>query len=133
MRSLFIRWVINALALYVAVNVVPGIHFTKGPGALLIVAAVFGIVNSALRPVLTVLTWPLVVLTLGLFTFVINALLLLVTAWLSSQFDLGLAVDGFGAAFVGGLLIGIVSVVLSIFVGESKVQVRRVDHTDSSE
>jgi putative membrane protein len=126
-RTLFIRWVINALALYVAVSVIPGIHFSKGPGALLIVAAIFGIVNSALRPVLTVLTCPLVVLTLGLFTFVINALLLLVTAWLSRQFDLGLSVDGFGAAFVGGLLIGIVSVLLSIFVGESRVQVRRID------
>lgn len=131
MRSLFLRWVINALALYVAVNVIPGIHFTKGPGALLIVAAIFGIVNSALRPILTVLTCPLVVLTLGLFTFVINAMLLLLTAWLSSQFDLGLVVDGFGSAFVGGLLIGIVSVMLSIFVGESRVQVRRVDSDQS--
>ena len=127
MRTLFVRWVINALALYVAVNVIPGIHFTKSAGQLLIVAAIFGIVNSALRPILTVLTCPLVVLTLGLFTFVINALLLLVTAWLSSQFDLGLSVDGFGAAFVGGLLIGIVSVLLSIFVGESRVHVRRID------
>jgi putative membrane protein len=127
MRTLFVRWIINALALYVAVNVIPGIHFTRSAGQLLIVAAIFGIVNSALRPILTVLTCPLVVLTLGLFTFVINALLLLVTAWLSSQFDLGLVVDGFGAAFVGGLLIGIVSVLLSIFVGESRVQMRRID------
>lgn len=133
MRSLFIRWVINALALYVAVNVVPGIHFTQGAGALLVVAAIFGIVNSALRPILTVLTCPLVVLTLGLFTFVINAFLLMFTAWLSKQFDLGLVVDGFGAAFVGGLLIGFVSVILSIFVGESRIQVRRVDRTDGSE
>src|SRR5262245_38265730 len=127
MRSLFIRWVINSLALYVAVSLIPGIHFTKGPGALLIVAAIFGIVNSALRPILTVLTCPLVVLTLGLFTFVINALLLLFTAWLSGQFDLGLVVEGFGPAFVGGLLIGFVSVILSIFVGESRIQVHRVD------
>jgi putative membrane protein len=127
MRTLFVRWIINALALYVAVNVIPGIHFTRSAGQLLIVAAIFGIVNSALRPILTVLTCPLVVLTLGLFTFVINALLLLLTAWLSSQFDLGLVVDGFGAAFVGGLLIGIVSVLLSIFVGESRVHIRRMD------
>jgi len=127
MRTLFVRWIINALALYVAVNVIPGIHFTRSAGQLLIVAAIFGIVNSALRPILTVLTCPLVVLTLGFFTFVINALLLLVTAWLSSQFGLGLVVDGFGAAFLGGLLIGIVSVLLSIFVGESRVQVRRID------
>jgi putative membrane protein len=126
MRSLFIRWVINALALYAAFNIVPGIHFEKGPVALLVVAAMFGIVNSALRPILTVLTCPLVVLTLGLFTFVINALLLMITAWLSEQFDLGLYVDGFGSAFLGGLLIGIVSLVLSLMVGERKVVVRRV-------
>lgn len=127
MRSLFVRWVINALALYVAVNIIPGIHFDKGGVELLVVAALFGIVNSALRPILTVLTCPLVVLTLGLFTFVINALLLLLTAWLSKQFDLGLHIDGFGAAFVGGLLIGIVSLVLSLMVGESRVKVSRID------
>ena len=126
MRSLLVRWVINALALYAAFNIIPGIHFEKGPVALLIVAALFGIVNSALRPILTVLTCPLVVLTLGLFTFVINALLLLITAWLSNQFDLGFHVDSFGAAFVGGLLIGIVSLVLSLMVGQSRVQVRQV-------
>jgi putative membrane protein len=126
MRSLFIRWVINALAIYVAFNVIPGIHFERGPVALLIVAALFGIVNSALRPLLTLLTCPLVVLTLGLFTFVINALLLLITAWLSRQFDLGLHVDGFGAAFLGGLLIGVVSLVLSLLVGEGRVTVHRV-------
>ena len=131
MRTLLVRWIINALALYLAVNVIPGIHFTGSAGELLIVAAIFGIVNSALRPILTVLTCPLVVLTLGLFTFVINALLLLLTAWLSSQFSLGLVVDGFGAAFVGGLLIGIVSVLLSIFVGESRVQVCRIDSDQS--
>ena len=130
MRSLFVRWVINALALYVAFNVIPGIHFDKGPVALLIVAAMFGVVNSALRPILTVLTCPLVVLTLGLFTFVINALLLLITAWLSRQFDLGFHVDSFGSAFVGGLLIGIVSLVLSLLVGERKVVVRRIDHPE---
>ncbi len=127
MRSLFVRWIINALALYAAFNIIPGIHFEKGPVALLVVAALFGMVNSALRPLLTVLTCPLVVLTLGLFTFVINAMLLLITAWLSAQLDLGLFVDGFGAAFVGGLLIGIVSLVLSLLVGERKMVVRRVE------
>ena len=126
MRGLFVRWVINALALYVAVSIIPGISFDKGPVALLIVAAIFGIVNSALRPILTVLTCPLVVLTLGLFTFVINALLLLFTGWLSSQFDLGLHIDGFGSAFVGGLLIGIVSLVLSLMVGERRIVVQKI-------
>lgn len=125
MRPLFVRWVINSLALYVAVSILPGIQFTRGPAALLLVAAMFGIVNSALRPLLTILTCPLLILTLGFFTFVINALLLLLTAWLSSQFGLGLQVDGFGAAFWGGLVIGIVSIVLSLLVGETRVKVVR--------
>ena len=125
MRNLFIRWLINSLALYVAVSVMPGIHFDRGPVALLIVAAIFGIVNSGLRPLLTLLTCPLVILTLGLFTFVINAMLLLVTAWFSDQFGLGLTVDGFGAAFWAGLVIGLVSFTLSIMVGETRVQVQR--------
>ena len=121
MRSLFIRWLINTLALYVAVRVVDGLHYDKGPVGLLIVAAIFGLVNSTLRPILTVLTCPLVLLTLGLFTLVINAVLLMITAWLSAQFDLGFRVDGFWPAFWAGLLIGLVSVFLSLAVGEKEV------------
>ena len=120
MRSLFIRWLINTLALYVAVQVVNGLHYDKGPVGLLIVAAIFGLVNSTLRPILTVLTCPLVLVTLGLFTLVINAVLLMITAWLSSQFDLGFRVDGFWPAFWAGLLIGLVSVFLSLAVGEKE-------------
>jgi len=122
MRSLFIRWLINTLALYVAVQVVDGLHYDKGPVGLLIVAAIFGLVNSTLRPILTVLTCPLVLLTLGLFTLVINAVLLMITAWLSAQFDLGFRVDGFWPAFWAGLLIGLVSVFLSLAVGEKEVR-----------
>ncbi len=73
---------------------------------LLLVAAVFGIVNSLLRPLLTVLTCPLIVLTLGIFTLVINALMLLVTGWLSTRWDLGFTVSGFWPAFWGGLVVG---------------------------
>ena len=72
-------------------------------------AAVFGLVNSLLRPLLTVLTCPLIVLTLGLFTLVINAVMLLVTGWLSDRWDLGFAVAGFWPAFWGGLVVGLVS------------------------
>jgi len=125
MRSLFIRWLINTLALYVAVQVVNGLHYDKGPVGLLIVAAIFGLVNSTLRPILTVLTCPLVLLTLGLFTLVINAVLLMITAWLSAQFDLGFRVDGFWSAFWAGLLIGLVSVFLSLAVGEKEAVSRK--------
>jgi putative membrane protein len=112
-RSLLLHWILNAAALWAAAALIPGLDFTGGLGSLLLVAAVFGIVNSTLRPLLTILTCPLIVLTLGLFTLVINALMLLVTGWLSESWGLGFAVSGFWAAFFGGLVVGLVSLVLS--------------------
>ena len=96
---------------------VPGLDFTGGPGRLLLVAAVFGIINSTLRPLLTILTCPLIVVTLGLFTLVINALMVLATGRLSESWNLGFTVSGFWAAFFGGLVVGLVSVVLSLGTG----------------
>lgn len=125
MRSLLIRWLINTLAIYVAVQIVPGVQYTGGPIGLIVVALLFGLVNATLRPLLTFLTCPLVLLTLGFFLFVINGMMLMFTAWLSTQFDIGFAVDGFGSAIWAGLLISIVSVLLSIMVGEKEVRVVR--------
>ena len=125
MRSLFVRWLINTLALYVAVQVVPGVDYDRGPVGLLLVAILFGLVNAFLRPLLTLLTCPLVLVTLGLFLFVNNAVLLLLTGWLSSQFDLGFRVAGFWPAFWAGLLISLVSLFLSLMVGEREVKVIR--------
>jgi putative membrane protein len=122
-RSLFLHWVLNAAALWVAAALVPGLEFTGGPGRLLLVAAVFGIVNSTVRPLLTVLTCPLIVVTLGLFTLVINALMLLVTGWLSESWNLGFTVGGFWPAFFGGLVVGLVSMVLSVGLAPKKVVV----------
>lgn len=114
MRSLLLHWICDAVALWVAAAIVPGLGFSGGLVRLLLVAAVFGIVNSVLRPLLTILTCPLIVLTLGLFTLVINALMLLLTGWLSVRWDLGFTVSGFWAAFWGGLVVGLVSLVLSM-------------------
>ena len=113
-RSLLLHWVLNAAALWVAAALIPGLDFNGGPGKLLLVAAVFGIVNSTLRPLLTILTCPLIVLTLGLFTLVLNALMLMITGWLSESWNLGFSVSGFWAAFFGGLVVGLVSMVLSL-------------------
>jgi putative membrane protein len=115
-RSLILHWIFNAAALWVAAAIVPGLEFTGGLGDLLLVAAVFGLVNSILRPLLTVLTCPLIVLTLGLFTLVINALMVLVTGWLSDSWNLGFMVSGFWAAFWGGLVVGLVSMMLSLLL-----------------
>ncbi len=125
MRSLFVRWLINTLALYVAVQVVPGVDYEGGPLGLLLVAAIFGLVNAVLRPVLTLLTCPLVLVSLGLFVFVINALLLLFTSRLSTPLGLGFHVTGFWSAFWAGLLISLVSLFLSIVVGEKEIRVQR--------
>ena len=126
MRSLLLHWVLNAAALWVAAALIPGLDFSGGPGRLLLVAAVFGIVNSTLRPLLTVLTCPLIVLTLGLFTLVINALMLLFTGWLSESWNLGFSVSGFWSAFFGGLVVGLVSVILSLALApkESRIASR---------
>src|SRR5215207_6113520 len=114
MRSVLLHWLLNAAALWIAAYLLPGLEFRGGLTDLLLVAAVFGIVNSLLRPILTVLTCPLIVLTLGLFTLVINALMLMVTGWLSARWDLGFTVSGFWAAFLGGLGVGIVSLLLTV-------------------
>jgi putative membrane protein len=116
MRSLLLHWVLDAVALWVAAYLLPGLDFNGSIVRLLLVAAVFGLVNSILRPLLTVLTCPLIVVTLGLFTLVINAVMLLVTGWVSARWDLGFTVSGFWAAFWGGLVVGLVSLALSVIV-----------------
>jgi putative membrane protein len=115
-RSLLLHWILNAAALWAAASIVPGLEFTGSPGKLLLLAAVFGIVNSTLRPLLTILTCPLIVITLGLFTLVINALMLLVTGWLSESWNLGFTVTGFWSAFWGGLVVGLVSMILAMLL-----------------
>src|SRR5215218_8411346 len=113
-RSLILRWLITTLAIFAAVYLVPGITFV-GPGwELGLVAAVFALVNIGLRPLLSLLTCPLIILTLGLFGLVINALLLLLTAWIASSLGVQFTVASFGSAVLGGLVISIVSVILNV-------------------
>ena len=104
-RSLILRWLIVTLAIFAAVILVPGIGFV-GPGWQIgVVALVFGLVNIALRPILTLLTCPLVILTLGLFALVINALLLLLTAQIAASLGVRFTVDDFWSAVLGSLVI----------------------------
>lgn len=109
---LLVRILINALALWLAAILVPGIH-AGSFWSILAIALVFGFVNALIRPVLKLLSCPVILLTLGLFTLVINALMLMLTAWLGSGLGIDFKVDGFLAAFVGALLISIVSTLLS--------------------
>jgi putative membrane protein len=115
-----IRLLITAAALWVAVRLVDGISYTGPVLHLLGVALVFGAVNAVVRPVLKMLTCPLIVLTLGLFALVLNALMLLLTSALASALGWRFHVDGFIPAFIGGLVIGITSFVLNLFVADEK-------------
>ena len=114
-----LRLLINAAALWVATKIVPGVTCSGGGAALLLVALVFGVLNALVRPLLALLSCPLLILTLGLFTFVINAVILLLTSALSGSLGLGFHVDGFWAAFLGALVVTLVSVLLSVFVRDS--------------
>ena len=116
---ILLRLFINSAALWVATRIVNGISFTGDIPTLLGVALVFGVLNAVLRPILMVLTIPFLILTLGLFTFVLNAVMLLITSSASDALGLGFHVDGFGAAFLGALVVSIVSFALSMFVGPS--------------
>ncbi len=125
-----LRLLINASALWVAIQLVGGIDHRGTWWSLLLVALVFGVLNAGVRPLLKLLSIPLIIVTLGLFIFVINALMLLLTSWVSGLLDLGFYVDGFWSAFLGGLVVSIVSLLLSLFTGaRSNVKV----HVESRE
>jgi len=111
------RLLINAAALWAAIRLVSGISFEGEWPLLFAVALVFGVLNALIRPILFVLTLPFFIVTLGLFTFVLNAFMLWLTSAASDLFGLRFHVDGFGAAFLGALIVTIVSFVLSALTG----------------
>lgn len=115
-----LRLLVTAASLWVAVRLVDGIDYQGTWLGLVGVALVFGIVNATIRPILYFLTCPFIFATLGLLVFVLNALMLLLTAYFSKALGLGFSVDGFIAALIGALIIGITSAVLSIFVPDEK-------------
>ena len=116
-----IQIAINAAAIYVAVVIVPGLGFTGEWWKLLIVAAIFSLVNTFLKPVLRILTLPLTLITFGLFLLVINALMLLLTGAVSSELSLGFTVDSFLAALLGSIVISLVGLALSMVIGSGRM------------
>jgi putative membrane protein len=128
-----LRLLINAAALWVAVQIVPGVLYQGHWLALILVALVFGVLNASVRPLLKLFTFPLLILSLGLFTLVINAFMLLLTSWVSSWLNLGFQVTGFWAAFWGALVVSIISLLLSLFVGDrGRVRVHVATRTTRS-
>lgn len=110
------RLIANAAALWVASYLLAGISYAGSWPGLLGVALVFGVVNTFLAPVLKVLALPVQVLTLGLFTFVINALMLMLTGWLATRVGIPFTVDGFVPALLGSLIVSVVSGTLSLLL-----------------
>ncbi len=125
MTYLFMRIMINALSIAMAVKVVDGITFTGEWWKMIVIGAVFGIVNSLIKPLVALFTFPLIILTLGMFTLVINTLMLLFTAELSEPFRLGLQISGFWPAFKGAVIVSIVSMLLSWITGLKKIRYYR--------
>ncbi len=124
-----LRLLINAAALWVAIQLVGGIDHRGSVWSLLFVALVFGVLNASVRPLFLLLSLPFVIVTLGLFILIINALMLRLTSWVSGLLGLGFHVEGFWAAFLGGLIVSVVSLMLSIFTGERKMRVHVESHT----
>jgi putative membrane protein len=117
MTKFILRWLINAIALFLAIRFVPGISFQPWNWVgLFWLALIFGLVNAFLRPLLQVLTCPLILITLGLFTLLINMLMLKVTEWIGNGFGLGLTINGWWPLFLGSLVISVVSILLSMIL-----------------
>ena len=113
MPGVLVRWLINAFALWLTSNIIDGIRI-EGVVPLFIAALVLGILNALLRPLLLIATIPINLITLGLFTFVINGAMLKLTAWLVS----GFVVQGFWSAVIGALLLSLFSLILNFFVSD---------------
>ncbi len=113
---------VNAAALWVAVQIVPGISFSGDQWwKLLVVALAFSLLNTYLRPILRILAIPITLMTFGLFLLVINALMLLLTSAISRELNLGFLVSDFGAALLGAIVVAVVGLLLSMIVGTGRL------------
>ncbi len=118
MKSFVIRWAINAVAMWVAVELLSGTHIfpqSSDLTGIIIMALIFGLVNAIIRPLVMVLSCPLIVLTLGLGTLLVNTGMFALAGWIGTSFGYGFEVNGFWGAFLGALIVSVVSFILSLF------------------
>jgi putative membrane protein len=115
MLSFFLTWIVAAVSLIITANIVPGMAVVSFPAAML-AAVVIGLVNAVVRPIITLLTLPLSILTLGLFLFVVNAISLSLASWLAGAFNIGFTVSGFWPALFGSIVLSFVSGLIGRFV-----------------
>jgi putative membrane protein len=118
MTKFILRWAINAIALYLAVLILPGIDLKSNLVSILWLALIFGLVNALFRPLIQLLTCPLIILTLGLFTLVINTFMFWLTSVIGRSFGFGLTIHDpvWWNAFLGGLVVSLVSVVMTMIL-----------------
>jgi putative membrane protein len=119
--TFILRWLITAAAVWVAAELVSGIHL-EGWKSILLVALILGLLNAYLKPLLVIGTLPALVMTMGIFLIFINTALLALTAWISGKFDsIHFAIDGFWSAFFGAIIISVVSFFISMVVNPKKI------------
>ncbi len=129
MTKFVLRWAINAVALYAAIALLDGHGITPQSTnwlSLIWLALIFGLVNALLRPLLTILTCPLIILTLGLGTLLINTFLFYLAGLIGTYFNVGFLVDGFWPAFLGGLIVSVISILLNSLLHDDR---RREQHS----
>lgn len=107
--ALVLRIAVYAASLWIAVQLVGGLEFDGSWVALVVIALIFAAINAVVRPIAKLLSLPFIILTLGLFLLVVNAAMLALTIWISGAFDLGLTSDGFGATFLGAIVVSLVA------------------------
>jgi putative membrane protein len=125
-KRFILRLAINIIAILVAVSIVPGLRLEAQWWGLAAVAFIFGLINTGIRPLLLLLTLPFVILSLGFFMLLINALMLYLTSWLAEGFGIRLVIDSFVSAILGGLVISVISTALSVLSGDNRVQLQVV-------
>lgn len=126
MTAFLIRWLVTTVAVFAAEKIIPGIHCTSA-GALLGASLLLGIINAFVRPVLLLLSMPFIIVTMGFFILVINALLLMLVAQIVPSF----AVDGFWSALFGSIVVSLVSWILSSFFRTSDGKIHAITHHPS--
>ncbi len=118
MTKFILRWAINAAAIFLAIRFVPGITLNGSLVGVIWLALILGLINAFLRPLLKLLTCPLIILTLGLFTLVINTFVFWLMGQIGNMVGIPITIDGLGPAFLGGLVVTVVSIVLSFILKE---------------
>ncbi len=126
MNRFILRMVINGLALYAAIALVDGIKLPNAsPITYIWLALIFGILNALVKPILKFATCPVIFLTLGLFTLVINTGMFYLTGWIGSKFGVGFTIEGFWSAFLGAIIVSVISVFFNIVLRDELKDSRR--------